>query len=114
MLDAIVCSVPLVWLFSPAWDAIERTLEVGSSALLTLPIIERLMIENFLPIPDAEKIILDGIKANLFVRVWYGKGWGGGVQYSMLRVVRAVSEARASPMTVPLEGPRLFELQQSG
>ena len=32
MLDTIVCSEPLVWLFSPAWDAVTITLD-GSSAL---------------------------------------------------------------------------------
>jgi hypothetical protein len=29
MLDMIVCSGPLVWLFSPAWDAVKLTLDVG-------------------------------------------------------------------------------------
>jgi hypothetical protein len=29
MLDTIVCSGPLVWLFSPAWDAVILILEVG-------------------------------------------------------------------------------------
>jgi hypothetical protein len=29
MLDTIVCSEPLVWLFSPAWDAVTLTLDVG-------------------------------------------------------------------------------------
>jgi hypothetical protein len=29
MLDTIVCSGPLVWLFSPAWDAVKLTLEFG-------------------------------------------------------------------------------------
>jgi hypothetical protein len=28
-LDTIVCSEPLVWLFSPAWDADILTLDVG-------------------------------------------------------------------------------------
>ena len=27
--DTIVCLGALVWLFSPAWDAVELTLEVG-------------------------------------------------------------------------------------
>ena len=29
MLDTIVCSESLVWLFSPAWDAVTLTLDVG-------------------------------------------------------------------------------------
>jgi hypothetical protein len=29
MLNTTVSSGPLVWLFSPAWDAVELTLEVG-------------------------------------------------------------------------------------
>jgi hypothetical protein len=29
MMDTIVCLGPLVWLFSPAWDAIILTLENG-------------------------------------------------------------------------------------
>ena len=29
MMDTIVCSRPLVWLFSPAWDAVTLTLDVG-------------------------------------------------------------------------------------
>ncbi len=29
MLYTVVSSGALVWLFSPAWDAVERTLEVG-------------------------------------------------------------------------------------
>jgi hypothetical protein len=29
MLDTNVCSEPLVWLFSPAWDAVILTLDVG-------------------------------------------------------------------------------------
>jgi hypothetical protein len=29
MLDTIVSSGPLVWLFSPAWDAVKLTLEFG-------------------------------------------------------------------------------------
>jgi hypothetical protein len=29
MLDSIICSEPLVWLFSPAWDAVILTLDVG-------------------------------------------------------------------------------------
>ena len=29
MLDPIVCSGTLLWLFSPAWDPIELTLQVG-------------------------------------------------------------------------------------
>jgi hypothetical protein len=28
ILDTIVCSEPLVWLFSPAWDAVILTLDV--------------------------------------------------------------------------------------
>ena len=51
MLDTIVCSGPLVWLFSPAWDAVLLTPDssalswsLDSSALswsLTLPIKEQ-------------------------------------------------------------------------
>jgi hypothetical protein len=43
MLDTIVCSEPLVWLFSPAWDAVIPWM-LDSSALsrsLTLPIKEQ-------------------------------------------------------------------------
>jgi hypothetical protein len=29
LLDTIVCSGPLIWLFSPAWDAVILTLDVG-------------------------------------------------------------------------------------
>jgi hypothetical protein len=29
MLDTIVCSEPLIWLFSPAWDAVILTLDIG-------------------------------------------------------------------------------------
>ena len=29
MLDTIVYSEPLIWLFSPAWDAVTLTLDVG-------------------------------------------------------------------------------------
>ena len=29
MLGTIVCSEPSFWLFSPAWDAVKLTLEVG-------------------------------------------------------------------------------------
>jgi hypothetical protein len=29
LLDTTVCSEPMVWLFSPAWDAVILTLDVG-------------------------------------------------------------------------------------
>ncbi len=66
MLVTIVRSEPLVWLFSLAWDAVILALDVGASALawsLTLPIetpevAPGRMIDNFLPIPDAESLPL--------------------------------------------------------
>ncbi len=44
MLDTIVCSGALAWLFSPAWDDVILALDMDSSALswsLTLPIKEQ-------------------------------------------------------------------------
>ncbi len=70
MMDTIVCSLPLVWLFSPAWDAVTLTLEFGiiypfvvidptdKGATTVVAPAPGLMIDNFLPIPDAESLPL--------------------------------------------------------
>jgi hypothetical protein len=61
--DPIVCSEPLVWLFSLAWDAVIITLDVGFICPFvvidptywgaTTVVAPGRMIDNFLPISDA-------------------------------------------------------------
>ncbi len=68
MLDTIVCSEPLVWLFSPAWDAVTLTLGVGFICLFvaidptdlgaTMVVAPGRMIDSFLSIPYAESLPL--------------------------------------------------------
>ena len=80
MQDTIVCSEPLVWLFSLAWDAVILTLDVGFicpfvgidptdkvAATLVAP---GRMIDNFLLIPDAESLHLYLMVLKLAC-VWY-------------------------------------------
>jgi hypothetical protein len=67
MLDTIVCSEPLVWLFSPAWDAVILTLDVGficpfvvidpTDLGATTVVAPGRMLDNFLLIPDAESLL---------------------------------------------------------
>ena len=71
ILDTIVCSGSLVWLFSPAWDAIKLTLPGGwlhlsfrghwpyqfrSDDGSCSELAPGLMFDNFLPIPDAQSL----------------------------------------------------------
>jgi hypothetical protein len=66
MLDTIVCSEPLIWVFSLAWDAIILTLDVGficpfaaidpTDKGSTTVVASGRMIDNFLPIPDSESL----------------------------------------------------------
>jgi hypothetical protein len=68
MLDTIVCSEPLVWLFSPAWNAVILTLDVGFICPFvvidptdkggTTVAAPGRMVDNFLPIPNAESLPL--------------------------------------------------------
>jgi hypothetical protein len=67
MLDMIVCSGPSVWLFSPVWDAVKLTREFGFICPFVVidptdeatPVIAPgRMIDNILPIPDAESLPL--------------------------------------------------------
>ena len=67
-MDTIVCSRPLVWLFSPAWDAVTLTLDVGficpfvvidpTDLGATMVVAPGRMIDSFLSIPDAESLPL--------------------------------------------------------
>jgi hypothetical protein len=67
-MDTTVCSRPLVWLFSPAWDAVTLTLDVGficPSVVIdptdlgaTMVVAPGRMIDSFLSIPDAESLPL--------------------------------------------------------
>jgi hypothetical protein len=68
MLDTILCSVTLILLFSPAWDAVILTLDVGficpfmgidpTDLKATKVVAPLRMIDNFLHIPDAESLLL--------------------------------------------------------
>jgi hypothetical protein len=68
MLDTVVYSGPLVWLFSPAWDAVTLTLDVGFICLFVvidptdyraaMVVAPGQMIDRFLSIPDAESLPL--------------------------------------------------------
>ncbi len=68
MLDTIVCSEPLVWLFSPAWYAVVLTLDVGficpfvvidpTDRRATTVVAPGRMIDNFLPTLDAASLPL--------------------------------------------------------
>jgi hypothetical protein len=80
MLDTIVCSEPLVWLFSLAWDAIILTLDVGfirpfviiepaDSGTTTL-FAQGRMIDNFLPVPDAESLPLYRMVLKLYTALY--------------------------------------------
>jgi hypothetical protein len=40
MMDMIACSGPLVWLFSPVWDAVELTLDVQVERICRFVVIE--------------------------------------------------------------------------
>jgi hypothetical protein len=76
MLDTIVRSVSLVWLLSLTFDTLKLILEFGlicpfvaidpTDYGATTVVAPGRMIENFLPIPDAESIP-HGIKASLCV-----------------------------------------------
>ncbi len=66
ILETIVCSGPLVWLFSPAWDAVILTLDVGficpfvvidpTDEGATTVVAPGRMMYNLLPIPDSESL----------------------------------------------------------
>jgi hypothetical protein len=66
MLDTKVCSGALVWLLSPAWDAVILTLDVGficpfvvidpTDEGATTVVAPGRIIDNFPPIPDAESL----------------------------------------------------------
>ena len=67
-LDKIACSEPLVWLFSPAWDAVTLNLDAGfirpfvvidpTDYGATMVVAPGRMIDSFLSIPDAESLPL--------------------------------------------------------
>ena len=67
ILDTIVCSGTLLWLFSPAWDAVKQTLQVGficpllvidptnsGETFVVAPTCPGLMLDHLQPIPNAE------------------------------------------------------------
>ena len=66
MLDTIVRSEPLVWLFSPVWDAVILTLDVGficpfvvidpTDLGATIVVAPGRMLDIFLSSPDAESL----------------------------------------------------------
>jgi hypothetical protein len=75
LLDTIVCTEPLVWPFSPAWDAVIFTLDVGficpfvvidpTNLRATTVVAPGRMNDKFLPISDAESLPLDRMVLNL-------------------------------------------------
>ena len=82
MLDTIVRSGSLVWLFSPAWDAVKLTLPGGWLHLSfrghrpyrfmsddgnCSELAPGLMFDDFLPIPDAESLPFYPLVLNLVV-----------------------------------------------
>ena len=86
ILDTILCSGSLVWLFSPAWDAVKLTLP-GGWLHLSLSfrghrpyrfrsydsncseLAPGLMFDDFLPIPDAESLPFYPLVLKLVVSV---------------------------------------------
>ena len=84
ILDTMVCSGSLVWLFSPAWDAVKLTLPGGwlhlsfrghrpyrfrSDDCICSELAPGLMFDYFLPIPDAESLPFYSLVLKLVVCV---------------------------------------------